>query len=92
MLSIVAIAAMTLSLPVAAEHRALDTSVGQAVDVSFEMTNARLMREGYYSIRMVDGDPLRLWAVNSEDREVILRINSRSGEVDSAIYANAMDK
>ena len=91
-LSIVAIAAMTLSLPVVAEHSGLNAPAGQEIDVSFEVSKARLMSEGYSSIRMNNGDPLRLLAFNTEGSEVFVTISSQTGAISSTEYAHAMDK
>ena len=91
-LSIVAIAAMTLSLPVAAEYSGLNAPAGQEIDVSFEVSKARLMSEGYSSIRMNNGDPLQLLAFNTEGSEVFVTISSQTGEISGTEYAHAMDK
>lgn len=91
-LSIVAIAATMLSLSVAAEHSGVDSSVGKEVDVSFEVSKARLIAEGYHSIRMQNGDPQRLLAFNTEGSEVLVTISSQTGEISSTEYAQAMDK
>jgi hypothetical protein len=53
---------------------------------------ARLVSEGYHSIRAHSTEPLQLWAINTEDREVLLTVNTQTGEISSADYVYAMGK
>jgi len=57
---------------------------GDEVDVSYEATRARLIAAGYRDVERVNGDALKLKAHDPADSEVLLSINPRTGEVDSA--------
>lgn len=58
--------------------------VGEEVDVSYEATRARLIAAGYRDLEPVNGDALKLKAHDPADSEVLLSINPRTGEVDTA--------
>ena len=80
----VVVAATTLSISAVADH--------DEIDVSFEVLQARLMGEGYNSIKMVNANPLQLSAFDREGSEVFLSINPQTGETDSTEYARWVDR
>lgn len=76
--SMVAIAAMTLSLSVAA-------------DISFDAVRALLWFDGYNLVKMRNSDPLRLTAFDTQGSAVLLSISPIEGEISSIEYLHAMD-
>ncbi|MEM7024917.1 MAG: hypothetical protein AAF637_20405 [Pseudomonadota bacterium] len=61
---------------------------GEEVDVSYEASRARLHAAGYSDVQQVDGDALRLKALDRQGTPVLLSINPQDGEIESAAHVN----